>query len=136
WDVLMVSSDGREVNEVVKREGCPHQVIAYTRKITPFQDLYCIWLLIKLFKEERPDIMHTDTPKAGLLGMRAGMITKVPIRVHTLAGLPYILTARRKKMLLVAMEKLTFRLATEIWPNAFSLKDFIVSEKLVETDKI
>lgn len=136
WEVLMVSSDGKEVNEVVKREGCPHHVIPFTRRITPFQDLYCIWLLIKLFKEESPDIVHTHTPKAGLLGMIAAMITRVPIRVHTLAGLPYILTARRKKMLLVAMEKLTFRLSTEIWPNANSLKEFIVSEKLVETDKI
>lgn len=136
WEVLMVSSDGKEVNEVVKREGCPHSVIPFTRKITPFQDLYCIWLLIRLFKEERPDIVHTHTPKAGLLGMIAAMITKVPVRVHTLAGLPYILTAKRKKKLLVAMEKLTFRMCTELWPNAFSLKEFVVSEKLVDMDKI
>lgn len=136
WEVMMVSSDGKEVNEVVKREGCPHNVIPFTRKITPFQDLYCIWLLIKLFKAEKPDIVHTHTPKAGLLGMIAAVITGVPIRVHTLAGLPYIMTAKRKKKILVAMEKLTFRLCTELWPNAFSLKDFILSEKLVETSKI
>ncbi len=132
----MVSADGKEVNEVVKREGCQHRVIPFTRRITPFQDLYCIWLLTKLFKKEKPDIVHTHTPKAGLLGMIAAAIVGIPIRIHTLAGLPYILTAKQKKKLLVAMEKLTFKLCDELWPNSFSLRDFVVAEKLVDTSKI
>ncbi|MEX2592216.1 MAG: glycosyltransferase family 4 protein [Anditalea sp.] len=136
WDVLMVSADGKEVNEVVKREGCAHQVIPFTRRITPFQDLYCIWQLIKLFKKEKPDIVHTHTPKAGLLGMIAAGIIGMPIRIHTLAGLPYVLTAKRKKKILIVMEKLTFRICSELWPNANSLKDFILSEKLVDISKV
>src|SRR5690554_4389336 len=59
WEVIMVSSDGKEVNEVVKKEGCEHRVIPFTRKITPFRDIYCIWLLMRLFKEVKPDIVHT-----------------------------------------------------------------------------
>ena len=136
WEVIMVSADGREVNEVVRREGCEHRVIPFTRKITPLKDLYCIWLLFKLFKEEKPDIVHTHTPKAGLLGMIAAAMAGIPIRVHTLAGLPYLMTAKRKRKMLVAMEKLTFRACTELWPNSFSLKEFILAENLVETSKI
>src|SRR5690554_7285716 len=85
WEVLMVSSNGKEVNEVVNREGCRHHVIPFTRKVTPFQDLYCIWMLIRLFKREKPDIVHTHTPKAGLLGMLAAWFAGVPVRIHTLA---------------------------------------------------
>src|SRR5690606_17251362 len=58
------------------------------------------------------------------------------IRIHTLAGLPYILTAKQKKKLLVAMEKLTFKLCNELWPNSYSLQDFVVAEKLVGAPKI
>jgi hypothetical protein len=35
WEVLMVSADGREINEVVRREGVEHTVIPFTRRITP-----------------------------------------------------------------------------------------------------
>lgn len=136
WDVLMISAEGKEINEVVRREGCEHRVIPFTRRITPFQDLYCLWQLVKLFKEEKPDIVHTHTPKAGLLGMLAAGISGVPVRIHTLAGLPYILSDKQKKKVLIAMEKLTFRMCSELWPNAFSLKDFILAERLVEGSKI
>lgn len=136
WEVLMVSADGKEVNEVVKREGCRHCVIPFTRRITPFQDLYCIWLLIKLFREEKPDIVHTHTPKAGLLGMLAAAFTGVPVRIHTLAGLPYVLSKKHRRKVLIAMEKLTFRMSNELWPNSFSLKKFILAEKLLDPSKI
>ena len=136
WEVIMVSADGKEVNEVVRREGCEHRVIPFTRKITPLKDLYCIWLLIKLFKEEKPDIVHTHTPKAGLLGMIAAAVAGVPVRIHTLAGLPYLVTAKQKRKVLVAMEKLTFKACTELWPNSYSLKDFILAENLVDASKI
>ncbi|HLW18922.1 MAG TPA: glycosyltransferase family 4 protein [Cyclobacteriaceae bacterium] len=136
WEVIMVSSDGKEVNEVVKKEGCEHRVIPFTRKITPFRDIYCIWLLMRLFKEVKPDIVHTHTPKAGFLGMIAAKLSGVPVRVHTLAGLPYVSSEKQKRSLLVAVEKFTFKMCTELWPNSFSLKKFILEEKLVDASKV
>ena len=58
WEVLMVSADGKEINEVVKKEGCQHVVIPFTRKITPFHDLTCLWQLYNLIKREKPDIVR------------------------------------------------------------------------------
>jgi glycosyltransferase involved in cell wall biosynthesis len=136
WDVLMVSADGREINEVVRKEGCPHHIIPFTRKITPFHDLYCLWLLFKLFRKEKPDIVHSHTPKAGLLSMIAAKFAGVKIRIHTVAGMPYMVADKQKKKLLIAMEKLTFRWATEVWPNSHSLKEFILAEELVEPEKV
>ena len=136
WDVLMVSSDGREVNEVVKREGCPHHVIPFTRKITPFQDLYCIWLLIKLFKEERPDIVHTHTPKAGILGMLAAKMAGVPVRLHTVAGLPLMEASGAKRHLLDAVEKLTYACATKVYPNSIGLRNIILENNYAPPQKL
>ena len=72
-DVITISADGKEVVEVTQ-DGTPHIVVPLTRKITLFQDLKCLLLLIREIKKLRPDIVHTHTPKAGLLGMLAAWI--------------------------------------------------------------
>lgn len=136
WEVLMVSADGKEVKEVTRKEGCEHQVIPFTRKITPLQDLYCLWLLFRLFKKEKPDIVHSHTPKAGLLSMLAAKLAGVKMSIHTVAGMPYMVADKQKKSLLIAMEKLTYRLASEVWPNSKSLKKFMLEEGLVEGAKV
>jgi len=136
WEILMVSADGREVNEVIKREGVRHQIIPFTRKITPFKDLYCLWLLYRLLKKEKPDVVHSHTPKAGLLSMFAAKLAGIKVRIHTVAGMPYMVATRNKKKLLVWMEKLTYKWATEVWPNSQSLKDFILNEQLIDASKL
>lgn len=136
WEVIMVSADGKEINEIVKKEGCPHVVIPFTRKITPFHDLVCLWQLYNLIKREKPDIVHTHTPKAGLLGMLAAKMAGVKTRIHTVAGLPYMVAEKQKKSLLVNIEKLTYSWATQVWPNSPSLKKFIVEEELVGQEKL
>ncbi|MBD8490989.1 glycosyltransferase family 4 protein [Echinicola sp. CAU 1574] len=136
WDVLMVSADGKEVNEVKRKEGCEHSVIPFTRKITPLHDLVCLWKLFQLFKQEKPDIVHSHTPKAGLLGMIAAKFAGVKVRIHTVAGLPYVVTKDNKRKLLETMERWTFGHATHVWPNAKSLQDFIIKENLTEAAKV
>lgn len=132
----MVSAPGKERDQVVKYEGCPHVEIPFTRKFTPLQDLKCLWYLYQLFRRENPDIVHSHTPKAGLLAMLAARIAGIDIRIHTLAGLPYLAAEGNKQSLLVFLEKLTYRMSNEVWPNAFSLKQLIIDEKLVDQDKV
>jgi len=136
WDVKMVSADGREVQQIVKAEGVEHVEIPFSRKITPLQDLKCLWQLYQLFKQEQPDIVHTHTPKAGLLGMIAAKLAGVKIRIHTLAGMPYMSAVGGKKGLLENIEKLTFKFATDIWPNSQGLKSYVLDNNLCPPDKL
>ena len=137
FDVLMVSGEGKEWFDVLKNEkGIRKEVIPFTRKITPVKDIYCLWLLFKLFKREKPDIVHTHTPKAGLLGMIAAKLAGVPVKIHTLAGLPFIVEKGRKAKFLSDIEKITYRFADEVWPNSHSLMKFIVEKKLVNPKKV
>lgn len=135
-EVLMVSSDGREVAQVLKNEGCRLEVIPFTRKITPIQDMKCLWQLYQLFKREKPDIVHTHTPKAGILGMMAAKLAGVKVRIHTLAGIPYMVAEGGKKGLLEKVEKYTYQYATEIWPNSLGLKKFVLKENLCSEEKL
>jgi glycosyltransferase involved in cell wall biosynthesis len=136
WEVIMVSSDGREVDQVIRNEGVKHEMIPFTRKITPLADLKCIWLLFQLFNREKPDIVHTHTPKAGLLGMIAANIAGVKIRIHTLAGIPAMAAEGRKKSLLESVEKWTYANATEVWPNSKGLRNFVVQKDLCSEYKL
>ncbi|GAB3220542.1 glycosyltransferase family 4 protein [Algoriphagus aestuariicola] len=136
WEVIMVSAEGREVDQVVKSEGVRHEVIPFTRKITPFADLVCIWQLVQLFRREKPDIVHTHTPKAGLLGMIAANLAGVKIRIHTLAGIPAMAAEGSKKSLLENVEKWTYSNATEIWPNSNGLKKFVEENGLCPGSKL
>ena len=136
WEVLTVSADGREVSHVVKKEGVRHEVIPFTRKITPIHDFICIWKLIRLFRKEQPDIVHTHTPKAGLLGMIAANLAGVKIRIHTLAGIPAMAAEGKRKSLLEKAEKWTYANATEVWPNSQGLYKHVVKEGLTNEAKL
>lgn len=136
FDVLMVSADGIEREGVIRNEGIPHIIIPMTRKITPFADLKSLWLLYKLFVSEKPDIIHSHTPKAGLLAMLAGKLAGIKIRVHTVAGLRFVTATGKTRSLLVQMEKLTGRWSTNVWPNSFSMRDYILEHKLAPVKKI
>jgi glycosyltransferase involved in cell wall biosynthesis len=136
FEVVMVSSDGPELEKVKQQEGCRHFIIPMTRRMTPFGDLKCLWLLYKFFKKEKPDIVHSHTPKAGLLAMLAAKLAGIKLRVHTIAGLRYVTTKGFSRKVLVFMEKLTGKAATHVWPNSYSLKQFILENKLVKPAKL
>ena len=134
--VLMGSADGPERVLVVAAEGCPHEVIPFTRAITPLQDLRCLAALVSLMRRERPHIVHTHTPKAGLLGMLAARIAGVPVRIHTIAGLPYMTARGRRRQLLRRVEQLTYWGAQHVWPNSPSMLDFVRAERLCAPHKL
>lgn len=134
FDVLMVSSDGPEISNLVKNENCPHYVIPMTRKITPIQDLICLIKLILLMRKFRPDIVHSHTPKAGLLGMLAAKITGVPIRMHTIAGLPLMESKGLKKFLLKKIEWLTAWASQQVFVNSQCLLDYIRSQEILSNN--
>lgn len=136
FKVTMVSADGRERDEVLADEGCPHIIIHMTRQITPISDMVSLIRLIRLFRKFKPDIIHSHTPKAGFLAMIAGKMTGVKIRVHTIAGLRFMTAGGMTRTLLTQMEKMTGRCATHAWPNSFSLFEYIKENKLVSPKKL
>ncbi len=136
FDVLMISADGKELPEIIEREQCSHVIVPMTRKITPLQDLRCLIKLIRIFRKEKPDIVHTHTPKAGLLGMLAAKICCVKARIHTVAGLPLMAEKGFKYRLLIFIEWLTYRSAKNVWPNSQSLKKFIEEKRLCNPRKL
>lgn len=136
FTVIMISADGPELKDVIASEQCQHITVGMTRKITPWQDVKCLWQLIKIFKKLKPDIVHTHTPKAGLLGMLAAKICGIPVRIHTVAGMPLMVEQGFKFTLLKYIEKLTYSAANHVWPNSASLYNYIADNKFTSIKKL
>jgi len=136
FEVKMVSSYNSQFQELEQKENCKYLTVNMTRTISPFKDLLSLIQMIKVLKNERPHIVHTHTPKAGLIGMLAAKITGVPIRLHTVAGLPLMEAVGGKRKLLEMVEKLTYSCATMVYPNSGNLKSFIVKSKFCNPNKL
>ena len=89
YEVIALSSPQSELAEVAKREGVKTVAVPMRREIAPVNDLMALWRLIRIFRRERPQMVHSMTPKAGLLSMIAARIACVPVRVHTFTGLVF-----------------------------------------------
>jgi glycosyltransferase involved in cell wall biosynthesis len=137
FEVIGVSSPfGADLEEVQKNEGVSIQPLIMTRTISPLKDLQSLWRFYKLCKKERPMIVHSHTPKAGIVGMLAAKLAGVPLRLHTVAGLPLMETTGVKRKVLNAIEKLTYACATNVYPNSKGLYEFILKEKLGKPSKL
>ncbi|MEB8094956.1 glycosyltransferase family 4 protein [Staphylococcus caprae] len=133
FDVHIVSSAGKEQNAYPK--DIVH-AINMEREISIKQDLISLFKMTKLFLKEKPLIVNSGTPKAGLIGTLAAFITRRPVRIYTVRGLRLETVHGFKYKILYAMEKLAMFCATDVIAISESLKDKIVSLRLEKQGNI
>jgi glycosyltransferase involved in cell wall biosynthesis len=87
YEIVGVSAPGPYVAELEAR-GIRHVAVeSLTRSWTPLQDLRALAELRRIFRDERPTIVHTHNPKTGVFGRLAARAARVPIVVNTVHGL-------------------------------------------------
>lgn len=120
FDVTGITSDdGFHYPQIAEREGITTRIVPFRRDISLRQDLQCLWLLIEEIRRKKPSLVHTQTPKGSLLGMLAAWICGVPVRIHSVTGVPLgDMEAGIKGKILRWMEAITFRCATHVVPNS------------------
>ena len=136
FEVIAVSSQKEKLQEFGKKNNIQEYYVPLTRKITPLQDIISVWKLYRFLKKEKPQIVHTHTPKAGIVGMLAAYLAGVPNRLHTVAGLPLLEATGTKRKLLNWVEKFTYRFATKVYPNSKGLQEIILKNKFTKPDKL
>lgn len=87
YEVIGVSAPGDHV-EAIEARGVRHIPLANaTRSMDPLKDLAALGELHRLFRRERPTIVHTHNPKPGLYGRFAARAARVPVVLNTVHGL-------------------------------------------------
>jgi len=136
YEVIAISADKERLERFGRDNGVRTFWVEMTRAITPVKDLKAVWKLYRYFKKEKPLIVHTHTPKAGIVGMLSAKLAGVPYRLHTVAGLPLLEATGTKRKILDLVEKLTYSLATKIYPNSKGLEEIILKEKFTAENKL
>ena len=136
YDVVAISADKENLEKIGKSQEVAVFPLEMTRKITPLKDILAVVRLFLFLKKTKPFIVHSHTPKAGLVGMLAAKIAGVPHRLHTVAGLPLLEITGSKRKLLDFVEKFTYACATKVYPNSFGLKKIIVENKYCKVNKL
>jgi len=136
FEVVAVSAGGPMLDQVAEETGLKTVPVKMTRKVTPLADLKALFSLTKLMLAEKPLIVHTHTPKAGLLGMMAARMAGVPIRMHTVAGLPLLEKKGVLRFFLNLTEKVTCACATRVYPNSARMQDIIIENNFCSRDKL
>ncbi|MGC4130574.1 MAG: glycosyltransferase family 4 protein [Bergeyella sp.] len=130
FEVTAVSGAGKDLDEVKEREQVKIQAVEMQRNISPVKDFISLIKLYLLFRKEKPEIVHSITPKAGLLSMIAGKMAGVPIRMHTFTGLIFPSKTGLMQKLLIAMDRLLCRAATHIYPEGNGVKNDLINYKI------
>jgi glycosyltransferase involved in cell wall biosynthesis len=127
FDLTAVSSAGDDLQEVKEREKVNIHAIGIKRNISPLSDLVSLVKLYFYFRREKPFMVHSITPKAGLLSMMAAKMAGVPVRIHTFTGLIFPNKVGPTKKVLIAMDKLLCACATNIYPEGKGVKNSLES---------
>lgn len=136
YQVTAISSEEIRLKKLGEEVGVDTYPVEMTREITPGKDLRAVYELYRYFKKEKPLIVHTHTPKAGIAGMLAAKMAGVPIRLHTVAGLPLLEAKGMTRKVLEAVEKVTYASATRVYPNSRKIYDLLVEEGFAPSQKL
>jgi glycosyltransferase involved in cell wall biosynthesis len=136
YDIHALSSPGEAVEEVSSRENIPFHTVTMPRRITPLQDIVAIWQIWQQIRTIKPVIVHSHTPKGGLLGTIAAWLAQVPVRIYHIRGLPLMTATGYKRILLSCSEKVSCLLAHQVICVSHSLREVAISEGLCPPEKI
>lgn len=130
YEVVAVSSPGDRLDTLAAREGVRTVAVPMERHISPLKDLKSLWRLVRVFRRERPAMVHSMTPKAGLLSMMAAWICRVPVRLHTFTGLVFPTATGLTQKILVFTDRLTCACATHIVPEGEGVRNDLTSYRI------
>lgn len=136
FEVHALSSPGDDLDRFAAREKIPVHAVPMARRIAPLSDLVSLARLWWRLRVLRPTIVHSHTPKAGLLGMLAAWLAGTPVRIYHIHGLPLMTAGRWKRALLRRVERLACRLAHQVLCVSHSVRAVAIEHGLCAPEKI
>jgi glycosyltransferase involved in cell wall biosynthesis len=109
--------------------------IRIARKISPFSDLKAVYSLARFLKKGDFQIVHSVTPKAGLITALAGWLAKTPIRIHWFTGQVWVLKSGIQRWVLKNLDRLVAKLNTSVLVDSPTQRDFLIEQRVINPTK-
>lgn len=133
YEVILLSSSGSEWEEICKLHPNVKCIkVEMERRISLIKDLKSLWKMWQVFRYEKPQMVHSMTPKAGLLCMMAARLAGVSVRVHTFTGLVFPTAVGLKRKILMVTDWLTCACATHVIPEGEGVKDDLINNRITK----
>lgn len=117
YDMVAVTSPGPELDKLREEDGFHCVAVPMERHISIVSDLKSLIKMTWVFHKEKPQVVHSMTPKAGMICMVAAWLTRVPVRIHTFTGLVWPTATGLKRKILMMTDWLTCSCATHVIPE-------------------
>lgn len=134
--VTVVSKGGPGFEVFEKMRGIHCEVIGIVRAISPYRDVLALLHLFLFFRKNRTQIAHSTTPKAGLLTAISAYLARVPIRVHTYTGQPWVNLRGVKGWLARSSDILVGRLNTCCYADSISQREFLIEQNILSAERL
>lgn len=132
YEVVLLSSPGYELDEAEEKFGVRGIRVPMERHISFGRDFISLCRLVYVFVREKPAMVHSMTPKAGLLCMMAAWLARVPVRVHTFTGLVFPTATGLKRKILMLTDSLTCTCATHVIPEGEGVKNDLLKNGITK----
>lgn len=135
YEVFLISQDHFKEPIFCEKEGITHLPVEIVAEINPLKDLKSLVQIISHFRKIKPDIVNLGTPKMALLGLIAAKFLSVNKRIYTCRGLRFETEGGITRKILIAMERLTVKMAHQVIYVSPSLKSAARRYKVLDNEK-
>ena len=136
FDLTLVSSPGPQLAQVAEESGARAHGLPMAREMSPSGDVAALGALTRFLWHERFDLVHSSTPKAGLLLALAGVAARTPIRLHTYTGQPWVELRGPMRWAAMNADRAVGRLDSHLYADSESQRRFLVSHHIVPAARI
>ena len=132
----LISNDDERLSQIASAQQVRYHCIPMARRPHLYQDVRSLLSLIRLLRVQKFDIIHSTTPKAGLLAAVAGVVSGTPIRLHTYTGQRWVTLGGFQRQYLRAFDRLIGMLCTMTFADSASQRQFLIDENIVRPEII
>ena len=136
FEITLVSSSDRELAEVARYVGARYYAIEMVREPSPWRDLRALIELTRWLRRQSFDVIHSSTPKAGLLAAVAGWFCHVPARIHTYTGQVWVEMHGPGRAIVKAMDVVIGRCATQCLADSASQRQYLIEQSVIAASKL
>lgn len=136
FEVTVICSEGPESKSLFAKESLETIHINIAREINPLSDFKSVLDLYRIFRKRKFDIVHSHTPKGGLVVSIAAFLARVPKRVHIFTGQRWATLNGFKRKFLIFCDQVIAFLSTEVLTDSHGQREFLIENSVSSPSRI